>query len=103
MKWVKASESSPFKGNKICRWYEHGEFERIDIYSWHTLTNWANLNRKQLEDIEYLDESSPSFTLQQALDIWDAGVSNQIDKQYSSVNFQMDKKQYFKEQFNIDI
>jgi hypothetical protein len=58
MKWIKASENISFEGQSICRWFENGEFERIELMSAHYLKDWSIKNRIELEDIEWLDETA---------------------------------------------
>lgn len=93
MQWVKSSERMPEKPDAYyCKLNNDGK----DVIGF--IGNWITEN-PFIEVIEWLDESAPSFTLEQAKLIYAAGWAHGVELG----DMEQAAKDYFKVQFNIDI
>lgn len=99
--WVKASENKPTRQVAAKRGEKYGILSPwFNDTFWFYTTDFADREAfdvtNELDGIYYLDESAPTLTIQQALEVWD-------DAREYYDGWVHDKRTYFLNKFGYDI
>lgn len=103
--WVKASENKPTRQVAAKRGEKYGILSPwFNDTFWFYTTDFADREAfdvtNDLENIEYLDESAPTLTIQQALEVWDD--AQPVDVTITKTHYP-DKRTYFLNKFGFNI
>lgn len=112
MKWIKASDvpNSEEPAVYFCRLIEDHKIKFVAKWDVIWYVSVSGLAEYTFDDFEWLDESEPSFSLQNMLDMWDMAIFSYHenlrvfgDSERDFKQMKRDRKEYLKDKFNIDL
>lgn len=105
MQWIKSTERipKPWSGDKLVRSTLTGNVDMMD--NWNHPDGWGIGSHFPFfyVNTEWLDESEPSFTLQNMIDAYEEGEQESCNAHTGSKSAHVGRRKWFLDNFNIDL